>query len=482
MIPERLRFLLSPDLPPAQLHEVFSQAGHQLYLVGGSVRDAFLERGLDDYTYDFDFATDARPERIRRLLESWGDVVYSVGATFGTIAAAKGKWTVEVTTFRNEVYRDDSRKPQVTFSDDIETDLSRRDFTVNAMALSLMDLTPIDPFGGLTDLAAGVLRTPLDPRISFSEDPLRMLRLFRFQATLGFEPDAGALKAVADMGDRLEIVSSERIRDELSKLLTARPADEESGGAGAALAGVVRSGLADHFIPELPALAMEQDPDQRHKDVLAHTLAVVDKTSPDDLVLRLAALFHDIGKPDTRQFGKDGVSFHHHEVVGARITRRRLKALRYPREVVDDVSRLVFLHLRPHTLKMGWTDSAVRRYVRDAGPLLDRLNELVRCDVTTANPRQARAVQNRIDELEERIAVLGEKEEIARLRAPIDGHQVMAYLGIGPGPKIGDIMALMLERRIDEGPYGVDEAYAMVREWAMEQGIPDPGPPPAEEE
>lgn len=470
VIPKRLEFLVSADLPPAQLHDVFAGAGHQLYLVGGSVRDAFLERGLDDYTYDFDFATDARPDRIARLLEGWGDVVYSVGATFGTIAAVKGRWTVEVTTFRNEVYRDESRKPQVSFSDDIETDLSRRDFTVNAMALTLMDMVPIDPFGGLSDLAGGVLRTPLDPRISFSEDPLRMLRLFRFQATLGFEPEAGTLAAVSEMGDRLDIVSAERIRDELSKLVVART-------AGDALAGVVASGLADHFIPELPDLAMEQDPHQRHKDVLAHTLAVVDKTS-DDLVLRLGALFHDIGKPETRQFGKDGVSFHHHEVVGARLARRRLKALRYPREVVDEVSRLVFLHLRPHTLKMGWTDSAVRRYVRDAGPLLDRLNELVRCDVTTANPRRARAIQNRIDELEERIAELSQKEEISRLRPPIDGHQVMAYLGIGPGPNIGDIMELMLERRIDEGPYGAADAYAMVREWAMARGIPDPGPPP----
>ncbi|HEU4917520.1 MAG TPA: CCA tRNA nucleotidyltransferase [Acidimicrobiia bacterium] len=475
MIPKRLEFLVSSDLPPAQLHDVFAGAGHRLYLVGGSVRDAFLERGLDDYTYDFDFATDARPDRIAELLERWGDVVYSVGATFGTIAAVKGRWTVEVTTFRNEVYRDDSRKPQVSFSEDIETDLSRRDFTVNAMALSLMDMVPIDPFGGLSDLASGVLRTPLDPSISFSEDPLRMLRLFRFQATLGFEPEAGTLAAVSQMGDRLEIVSAERIRDELSKLVVAPR-------AGAALAGVVGSGLADHFLPELPALAMEQDPHQRHKDVLTHTLAVVDKTRSDDLVLRLAALFHDIGKPATRQFGKDGVSFHHHEVVGARMTRRRLKALRYPRDIVDDVSRLVFLHLRPHTLKMGWTDSAVRRYVRDAGPLLDRLNELVRCDVTTANPRRARAIQNRIDELEERIVELSEKEEIARLRPPIDGHQVMAYLGIGPGPIIGDIMDLMLERRIDEGPYGVADAYTMVREWAIAEGIPDPGAPPDEEE
>jgi poly(A) polymerase len=470
VIPQRLQFLVSPDLPPAQLAEVFSAAGHKLFLVGGSVRDAFLQRRVED----FDFATDARPERIAELLGPWADVMYTVGATFGTVAARKNGLTVEVTTFRAEVYRDDSRKPHVTFSDDIETDLSRRDFTVNAIALSLMDMEPIDPHHGLADLAAKVLRTPLDPTVSFSEDPLRMLRLFRFQATLGFKPDPGAVEAVSQMGDRLEIISAERVRDELSKLIMA-PAP------GKALARVVATGLSSHFLPELPSLAMEQDPHQRHKDVLAHTLAVVDKASPD-LVLRLAALFHDIGKPDTRQFGPDGVSFHHHEVVGARMTRRRMKALRYPKEVVDDVSKLVFLHLRPHTLKMGWTDAAVRRYVRDAGPLLDRLNELVRCDVTTANPRRQRAIQNQIDELEKRIAELGAREEISRLRAPIDGNQVMGYLGIGPGPRIGDIMGLMLERRIEDGPFTKGEAFAMVRQWAIDEGIPDPGPPPDEEE
>ncbi|MDP9145310.1 MAG: CCA tRNA nucleotidyltransferase [Actinomycetota bacterium] len=471
MIPQRLEFLVSPDLPPAQLAEIFSAAGHQLFLVGGSVRDAFLERSGDE---DFDFATDARPETVARLLDGWADVVYTVGATFGTIAALKNGRTVEVTTFRDEIYRDDSRKPRVTFSDDIETDLARRDFTVNAIALSLMDMEPVDPHGGLADLAQGVLRTPLDPTVSFSDDPLRMLRLFRFQATLGFEPDVRALDAVRAMGDRLEIISAERVRDELSKLMVA-PAP------GEALTQLVLAGLAAHFLPELPALAMEQDPNQLHKDVLAHTFAVVDKASAD-LTLRLAALFHDIGKPDTRQFGPDGVSFHHHEVVGARMTRRRMKALRFPKEVTDDVAQLVFLHLRPHTLRMGWTDSAVRRYVRDAGHLLPLLNELVRCDVTTANPRRERAIQIRIDELEERISELGEKEELARLRAPIDGHQIMEYLGIGPGPSIGDIMGLMLERRIEEGPYSVAEAYEMAREWAMAQGLPDPGPPPGEEE
>jgi len=471
VIPKRLEFLVSPELPPAQLADVFSKAGHQLFLVGGSVRDAFLERTVEE---DFDFATDARPERIAELLQGWADVVYTVGAAFGTVAARREGRTVEVTTFRNEIYRDDSRKPQVTFSDDIMTDLSRRDFTVNAIAIPLMEMVPVDPHGGLADLAQGVLRTPLDPSISFSDDPLRMLRLFRFQATLGFEPDTKALEAVRSMSDRLGIISAERIRDELSKLMVA-PAP------GAALLQVVSSGLADHFFPELPTLAMEQDPNHRHKDVLAHTFAVVDKASPE-LTLRLAALFHDIGKPDTREFGPDGVSFHHHEVVGARLTRRRMKALRYPRDVIDDVAHLVFMHLRPHTLKLGWTDSAVRRYVRDAGHLLPVLNELVRCDVTTANPRRERAIQNGIDELEDRIAELGEKEELARLRAPIDGHQVMAYLGIGPGPGIGDIMGLMLERRIDEGPYSAAEAYQMAREWAVARGLADPGPPPDEEE
>ena len=470
MIPDRLLFLLADDLPPAQLARLFEKAGESLYLVGGSVRDAFLGRSLED----FDFTTGARPDRIAALLDGWADSVHGVGARFGTVAARRGPHRVEITTFRSEVYREDSRKPGVTFSDSLETDLSRRDFTVNAIAMSMPDLIAIDPHDGLGDMAAGLLRTPLDPEVSFGDDPLRMLRLFRFQSQLGFRPAPDALAAVSRMASRLEIISAERIRDELSRLLvTVAPSE--------ALAAVVSSGLSAHFLPELDRLAMEQDPHHRHKDVLAHTLAVVDKTGPD-LVLRLAALLHDIGKPDTREFGPGGARFHHHEVVGARMARSRLRDLKYPNEVVDDVSRLVFLHLRPHTLKMGWSDSAVRRYVRDAGPLLDRLNELVRSDVTTANAKREKDIQEGIDELEARIADLSAREELASLRAPIDGNDVMEYLEIGPGPMIGEVMSLLLEKRIEEGPYTRFAAYEMVRAWAAESGFPDPGDPPMEEE
>lgn len=459
MIPDRLKFLVDPTGVPAQLASAFNTAGFSLYLVGGSVRDAFLDRPIDD----LDFTTNALPDSIATILEDWADSVYRVGEVFGTIAAIKDGATIEVTTFRNEVYRDESRKPSVTFSDTVETDLSRRDFTVNAIAVELPEVEVVDPFGGLTDLANRRLKTPVDPEVSFSDDPLRMLRLFRFRAALDFEPDDAAVRAVSEMAERLSIVSAERIRDELTKLLLVP-------SPGTALGALVEAGLTEYFLPELPELAMQQDPHQRHKDVLAHTLAVVDKTSPD-LVLRLAALFHDIGKPATREFGPGGVSFHHHEVVGARMTRKRLKALKYPKSIVDDVAQLVFLHLRPHTLKMGWTDSAVRRYVRDAGPLLDRLNELVRCDVTTANERRERAIQRGLDELEERIADLAAKEELSRLRPPIDGNDVMSFLGVEPGPLVGEIMRMLLEIRIEEGPYSEEEAYRLVREWADERGL-----------
>jgi poly(A) polymerase len=306
-----------------------------------------------------------------------------------------------------------------------------------------------------------VLKTPVDPEISFGDDPLRMLRLYRFVSTLGFVPNPDTAAAVQRMATRLSIISAERIRDELSKLIIGRHVTE-------GLWGLLKSGLADEFLPELVALELEQDPVHHHKDVLAHTIAVVSKTSPI-AALRLAALFHDVGKPATREFGQQGVSFHHHEVVGARMTRERMRELRYPKDTIREVSQLVFLHMRPHTYKMGWTDAAVRRYVRDAGPLLPVLNELVRCDVTTRSQKRARAISRRIDELEDRIVELRKKEELDALRPPIDGNDVIRHLGLKPGPQVGEAMRLLLEHRIEDGPYDAEEAYALLDRWWAEQ-------------
>ncbi len=470
MTPNRLSWLVEPGSPSRELADLFASAGYQFYLVGGSVRDTFLDRAHQD----LDFATDAEPTAIRSIVGRWAEAVYRVGEVFGTIGVHKRGLRAEITTFRSEIYRDASRKPSVTFSTKIEEDLSRRDFTINAIALLLPDLEAVDPYGGLSDLQLGRLDTPLDPEVSFTDDPLRMLRLFRFQATLGFEIQPRVWEAASRLAPRLEIVSAERIRDELSKLLVA-PAPSE------ALAGIVSTGLAKWFLPELGALAMAQDPVHQHKDVLSHSLAVVDKTRPE-LTIRLAALLHDIGKPATREYGPDGVSFHHHEVVGQRMTRDRLRALRYPKEMIDDVGRLVFLHLRPHTLQMGWSDAAVRRYVRDAGHLLESLNELVRCDVTTANARKAKEINDRIDDLEVRIDELRAKEALDALRPPIDGHEVMQLLGIKPGPIVGEIMDALYERRIEDGPFSVEEAYAMVTEWYAQRqetrGSEDPSVSP----
>src|SRR5579884_1839822 len=375
-IPERLRPLLAPESPLQDLARRFVAAGHAIHLVGGSVRDALL--GVTKPDADYDLTTDARPDAVLELVRGWADHVWLQGQAFGTIGGVKADMRVEITTYRAEVYRPDSRKPQVSFSDSLETDLSRRDFTVNAMAISLPEPKLADPYGGLDDLLVHKrLRTPLDPETSFLDDPLRMMRAARFMAGLGLEPDPALVAAATELAGRLEVVSAERIRDELSKLLVV---PDPSAG----LWFLVRAGLADEFLPELPGLALEQDPIHHHKDVLAHTIAVVAKTAPDR-ILRLAALFHDVGKPKTRSFGPGGVSFHHHEVVGARMTRDRMRALRYPTDDVDQVAALVELHLRFHTYRLGWTDRAVRRYVRDAGPLLDRLNQLTRSDCTTRN-------------------------------------------------------------------------------------------------
>jgi poly(A) polymerase len=452
VIPDRLQPIVAET---AGLADRFAAAGRRLYLVGGVVRDLILNRLTD--RSDLDFTTDAGPDEVEALLAGWADAVWTQGKRFGTIGGRRGARVVEVTTFRAEAYLPESRKPEVKFTSDLEVDLSRRDFTVNAMALRLPDLQLVDPFGGVADLGARRLRTPLDPAVSFGDDPLRMLRAARFVADYDLAPDPGLVGAIEQLHPRLSIVSAERIRDELDKLVVV-PAP----APGLWLS--VETGLAGEFLPELPALGLEQDPVHRHKDVLAHTLAVVGKTSPDRL-LRLAALFHDVGKPKTRAFGSEGVSFHHHEVVGARMTRDRMLALKYPSEDIDVVVRLVELHLRFHTYKMGWTDRAVRRYVRDAGPLLDRLNELTRCDCTTRNPAKARALARRMDELETRIEELRAQEELDAIRPELDGRQVMERLGIGPGPVVGRALSFLLELRLDEGPLGEEEAGRRLDEW-----------------
>ncbi len=456
-VPERFRPYVSAT---EEIARRFAAAGHALYLVGGSVRDALFPdaAGVDP---DYDLTTDARPKATERLVRGWADDVWTQGARFGTIGCRKGTKVYEITTHRAEVYVPESRKPEVMFGDDIIVDLSRRDFTINALALRLPDMELIDPFDGLGDLAAGRLRTPLDPQVSFGDDPLRMLRAARFAARFSLEPDPALTAAVERMHGRLSIVSAERIRDELDKMLMVDVPSE-------ALWFVVRTGLADDFLPELPAMALEQDPIHRHKDVLAHTLAVVDRTSKNRL-LRLAALFHDVGKPRTRAISHGGVSFHHHEVVGARMTRARLEALRYPAADVDTVVRLVELHLRFHTYRLGWTDKAVRRYVRDAGPNLELLNELTRCDCTTRNASKARALARRMDELEDRIEELRQREELDALRPDLDGNQVMEVLGIGPGRAVGQALAFLMELRLDEGPLGEEEAAARLRTWWAEQ-------------
>jgi poly(A) polymerase len=464
-VPERFRHLVEAT---TELAKRFDHAEKRLYLVGGSVRDALVSGGhgeagaRNDKEFDFDLTTDARPDEIEKIITGWADVVWTQGARFGTIGCQARGRRYEITTHRAEVYRPDSRKPEVTFDDDIEVDLSRRDFTVNAMALRLPDFELIDPFNGIGDLAAGILRTPLEPDVSFDDDPLRMLRAARFIAGYGLQPVPELVEAIRTGHQRLSIVSAERIRGELDRLVMV-----ETPSIG--LWFVVETGLADEFLPELPGLALEQDPIHRHKDVLAHTLAVVDRTSADR-VLRLSALFHDVGKPKTRAFAPGGVvTFHHHEVVGARMTRERMEALRYPNDDVTTVTRLVELHLRFHTYQLGWTDRAVRRYVRDAGPLLDRLNELTRCDCTTRNAAKARALGRRMDELERRIVELRELEELDAMRPDLDGNRVMELLGVPPGPAVGQALDFLLELRIEEGPLGEEEATRRLREWWANQ-------------
>ncbi len=457
---------LAPQLPLlTELGERFATAGHEVALVGGPVRDAFLGRVAPD----LDLATDARPDGILDVIRGWADTHWEIGRQFGTIGLRKGPVVIEVTTYRSDRYDRLSRKPEVAFGASLVEDLGRRDFTVNAMAMRLPSLEFVDAFHGLRDLAARVLRTPATPEESFADDPLRMMRAARFASSLGFVVAPEVYAAMAAHAPTLSMVSAERVREEFTKLMLA-----DSPREGLRL--VVESGLADVFLPELPALRLEVDEHHRHKDVYEHSLTVLEQAialegrggaEGPDLVLRLAALLHDVGKPATRRFEPGGgVSFHHHETVGARLVARRLKAMRYDKDTVSAVARLVELHLRFHGYGQGqWTDSAVRRYVTDAGPLLERLHLLTRSDCTTRNTRKAAQLARAYDDLEQRVVILAAQEELAAVRPELNGNEIAHVLGIRPGPVLGEAYRYLLSVRLDEGPIGKPAAEARLRQW-----------------
>jgi poly(A) polymerase len=453
----------------SSLATIFKENGFTLALVGGPVRDALLGR----LGNDLDFTTNAPALESKKILQKWADNVWDTGIEFGTVAGKRGDTTVEVTTYRSDSYSSDSRKPQVLFETSIEGDLSRRDFTVNSMALELTGDAPvfIDPYGGLVDLAKKILRTPGKPEDSFSDDPLRMLRAARFAGQLNFEISPEVLAAMREMTDRLAIISAERIRDEITKLLM-------SNNPRLGITILVDTGLAAKVIPEIPQLRLEVDEHHHHKDVYEHSITVLeqaialeDRLGGANLVIRLAALLHDIGKPKTRALiPGGGVSFHHHEVVGARLAKSRLKALRFSGEIVDQVETLIALHLRFHGYGDGeWTDSAVRRYVRDAGPLLDHLHVLTRADCTTRNARKAARLAATYDGLEDRIAVLMEEEELSKIRPDLDGGEVMQLLDLKPGAMVGKALDFLLELRMEQGPLGKERATELLREWWAKQ-------------
>ncbi|MDH6182378.1 poly(A) polymerase [Microbacteriaceae bacterium SG_E_30_P1] len=462
---------IADSTPVARLAEAFSAAGHELALVGGSVRDAFLGRSSGD----LDFTTDARPDDILAIVAPLADAVWDVGRDFGTIAARVHGQSVEITTYRADSYDGTTRKPSVEFGDSLEADLERRDFTVNAMALALPARKLVDPWGGVEHLLEGTIATPGAPEISFGDDPLRMMRAARFTSQLGFTVAPDTQRAMAELAPRIEIVSVERVSDELSKLMLT---DDPVPG----IRLLVDTGLAQLVLPEVPALRLERDEHAHHKDVYEHTLTVVrqaielEKARPGiespDLVLRWAALLHDIGKPATRRIESGGVvTFHHHDVVGAKLASKRLKALRMPSDTISSVARLVELHLRFFGYTDGaWTDSAVRRYVRDAGDQLERLHILTRADVTTRNVRKADRLSFAYDDLEERIAAIQEAEGIAAVRPDLNGDEIMRILGLTPGREVGEAYKFLLDLRLDEGPLGPDEAERRLVEWYRTRG------------
>ncbi|MFJ5144502.1 CCA tRNA nucleotidyltransferase [Curtobacterium sp. NPDC088465] len=466
---ERLDALAATE-PVAVLARAFADAGHELALVGGPVRDAFLGRAVTD----LDFTTDARPDDVLRIVEPIASATWDVGRQFGTIAARVASEQVEITTYRSDVYDGETRKPEVAFGDTIEDDLLRRDFTVNAMALRLPQRELVDVHGGVEDLLAGRLHTPQAAPVSFRDDPLRMMRAARFTAQLGFTVSDEVRAAMTDLADSIDIVSAERVRDELVKLLnTSEPVP------GIRL--LVDTGLAERFLPELPAMRLEIDEHHHHKDVYEHSLTVLSQAigyeaerhpgEAPDTVLRLAALLHDIGKPATRKLEPGGaVSFHHHDLVGAKLAKKRLRALRFDNDTIAAVSRLIELHLRFFGYTEGaWTDSAVRRYVRDAGPLLERLHELTRSDVTTRNRRKADRLGFAYDDLEDRITALADQEELDSIRPDLTGDDIMRILDIPPGRAVGEAYRHLLEVRMDEGPLGTDEAEQRLRAWWAER-------------
>src|SRR5579859_6695045 len=473
--------LLREKVPAAEeIGQLFTRRGHQLALVGGPVRDVFLGQRPTD----LDLTTDATPEQVMELVRGWADHLWTVGIAFGTVGLRKRGVTFEITTYRSEQYRATSRKPDVRYGRSLEEDLSRRDFTINAMAARLPDYELVDPFGGLDALRERVLRTPGRPADSFSDDPLRIMRAARFAAKLGFTVAPDVRAAMTEQATRLGIVSAERVAGELTKLmLTPDPA------VGIDL--MVRTGVADEVLPEVSRLQMEADEHHRHKDVYEHSLTVLAQAIElepryaleGDLTVRLAALLHDIGKPKTRTLLPDGrVEFHLHEVVGEKLARRRLTALRFPNDVIRDVSRLVELHLRFHGYGDGeWTDSAVRRYVRDAGPLLSRLHVLTRADCTTRNRAKAAGLARAYDGLEQRIAELSQQEELARIRPELDGNAIMRILGIGPGPAVGRARDFLLELRLSEGELGRQQVTQRLLRWAAEVGIDVPPSEPDED-
>lgn len=450
----------------SRLASAFAAAGEELALVGGSVRDAFLGAPLND----LDFATSAGPDRILEIVAPVAEAHWDVGRAFGTIGAVVDGHTVEITTYRTDAYDGETRKPVVEFGDTLDGDLVRRDFTVNAMALRLPERVLVDPSGGIEDLMAGRLSTPGAPEVSFGDDPLRMMRAARFTSQLGFTVTDSVASAMQALVERISIVSAERVRDELSRLL--KTANPRPG-----LELLVSTGLASLVLPELPALRLQVDEHHHHKDVYQHSLTVLEQAielererhpqAEPDLTLRLAALLHDIGKPATKRVEPGGVvTFHHHDVVGAKLASKRLRELRFDKETIGNVARLIELHLRFFGYTEGaWTDSAVRRYVRDAGPLLERLHILTRADVTTRNRRKADRLSFAYDDLEKRIAALSEEEELAAIRPDLNGEQIMAILGIPPGRDVGDAYRFLLELRLSEGPLGDAEAEQRLRDW-----------------